>query len=124
MVVAAALCKVRWPTPTMAVRSKTGVSIRSSQRQRGTGEKGGRELRWWLATVGSTPTPAAMEERCGEEEEWRLPRLSGSVVRWTSSGGRRWSQGLAGVSTDATTSELGDGMLSAAKRSGAVLGLA
>ena len=73
MVVAAALREVRRPTQAMAVRPKLGMSIKSSQGNRGKGEKGGRELRWWLATAGSTPTPAAMEERCGEEEKQHPP---------------------------------------------------
>ena len=73
MATAAALLEVRRPTQAMAVRPKLGVSIKSSQGNRGKGEKGGRELRWWLATAGSTPTPAAMEERCGEEEKQHPP---------------------------------------------------
>ena len=73
MVTAAALLEVRRQTQAMAVRPKLGVSIKSSQGNRGKGEKGGRELRWWLATAGSPPTPAAMAKRCGEEEKQRPP---------------------------------------------------
>ena len=73
MATAAALLEVRRPTQAMAVRPKLGVSITSSQGTRGKGEKGGRELRWWLATAGSPPTLAAMANRCGEEEKQRPP---------------------------------------------------
>ena len=58
---------------------------------------------------GLTSDSGGNEERCGEEEERRLPRLSGSVVRWASSGGRRWSHGLAGSGVFTAAKELGDG---------------
>jgi len=57
----------------MAVRSELGVSIKVTQGNRGKGEEGGRGLRWWLSTASTTPTPAEMVLRCGEEEKQCLP---------------------------------------------------